>query len=119
VLVSVRATPMRFTGFGHAGRGNATPKLVVMSPSRPRWGWPPALALLGTILDFAQVDSNPADPAGVVPLVIRSDTRQPRLARARGAHRSAQTLTRLRAPRLAKARDLLAVATKYEQGEGL
>src|SRR5262245_47878864 len=40
------------------------PKLVAMSPSRSRWGWPPALALLGTILDFARLDSNPADRSG-------------------------------------------------------
>src|SRR5215475_2214223 len=64
VQVSARAMPMRFTGLGHAGRGNATPKLVAMSPSRSRWGWPPALPLLGTILDFARLDSNPADPSG-------------------------------------------------------
>src|SRR5215510_6374800 len=80
------------------GARHATPKLVAMSPSRPRWGWPPAQPLLGTILDFARAESNPADLSEVVPLVIRSDTRQPRLASARGAHRSAlggAELTRL------------------------
>src|SRR5262245_40987777 len=89
VQVSARAMPMRFTGLGHAGRGqcHAEARRDVAEPLSMGMASGAGVARYDTRFRPTRLESCGSERGS--PLVIGSDTRQPRLARARGAHRSA------------------------------